>query len=455
LLTARAASGQRVRLSSDASQGSIVTVAQLPPSTAGSPPSDAPAGAATTAPPTFSTAPGASSAAGMAAAPAYGGGAAPGYGSNQPNSAYSGASGGTAPPYNNPPALAPSASLGGTITPVPGSWDPYAAGGAGGQCAPAVGPGVVAPGACVPCMPLQACPDFPWHVFGEFLYLEPRNTDVAYAIPVNGVPVQIGPTGIANPGYTPAFRIGFTRDLYDNTSSLGASWTRFFSSDNDTLVAGGGTTSVPSLVLATPLNLAGAFPKFTSASASYNINYDLVDLDYRCVFLSSNRYLVNFLLGARYARMDQGFGGTFTGGGTPGDTVTSNINFNGAGVRVGLEGERYAARSGLMVYGRSAASFLAGKFDANYTETSITPAGTVASSELVSDRVVPILELELGVGWVSPSGHFRISGGYLFNVWYNVMRTSDLVSAVQSSAYTSSLNTITFDGLVFHAEARY
>ena len=103
--------------------------------------------------------------------------------------------------------------------------------------------------------------------------------------------MQIGSTGIANPDYTPAFRIGFTRDLYDNTSSLGASWTRFYSSDNDSINVAG-TNNVNSLVLAAPP--AGLYK---SASASYNIDYDLVDLDYRGVFISSNRYVVNFLLG--------------------------------------------------------------------------------------------------------------------------------------------------------------
>ena len=118
-------------------------------------------------------------------------------------------------------------------------------------------------------------------------------------------------------------------------------------------------------------------------------------------------------------RLEQDFGGTFTNPGT--ENVNTNITFTGGGIRAGLEGERYAARSGLMVYGRTAASFMAGKFDAHYSETSTLVGATPINSELVSDRVVPILELELGVGWVSPTGHFRISGGYLFNAWYNVM----------------------------------
>jgi len=451
LLSAHAAFGQRVRLPSDtSSQGSVVTLAQAPSSTASATPSDASPTPASSAPSTFnSPSPGTSSAAAMAAPSTYGNAGAPGYGSpstygsNQPNM---GSPGSAAAPAYSAPTLAPSASLGGTITPAPVPWDPYAAGGSGGACPPAVGPMGAAPGACVPCLPVQACAEFPWHVFGEFLYLEPRNTDVPYAIPVNAGGVQNGSTGIANPDYTPAFRIGFTRDLYDNTSSLGASWTRFYSSDNDSINVAG-TNNVNSLVLAAPP--AGLYK---SASASYNIDYDLVDLDYRGVFISSNRYVVNFLLGARYARLEQDFGGTFTGVAPLKDNVNTGISFTGGGVRVGLEGERYAARSGLMVYGRTAASFMAGKFDANYTETGTS--GT-ANSEIVSDRVVPILELELGVGWVSPSGHFRISGGYLFNAWYNVMRTTDLVSAVQAGSYSSNLNTITFDGLVLHAEARY
>jgi hypothetical protein len=363
------------------------------------------------------------------------------YGTSQPSIGGPGSYGGAAPAYS-PPTLTPSATLGGTITPAPAPWDPYAAGnGVPGQCPPAIGG---APVPCVPCVPVQVCTEFPWHVFGEFLYLEPRNTDVLYAIPVNAGLIQNGPTGVDNPGYTPGFRIGFTRDLYDASSSLGASWTRLDSSGNDSLSAAP-PNGIHSLILAVPS------PFYQTASGSYSIDYDLVDLDYRGLFLSSNRYTVNFLLGARYARLTQDFGGSFAGL-TSTDTVNTDITFNGGGIRVGLEGERYAARSGLMVYGRTAASFVAGKFDAHYNELGTQGA---FNAELVSDRVVPILELELGVGWVSPSKHFRISGGYLFNAWYNVMRTSDLIGTVQAGGFNSSLNTITFDGLVLHGEVLF
>ena len=201
--------------------------------------------------------------------------------------------------------------------------------------------------------------------------------------------------------------------------------------------------SMPVKLLTTPIPAIPVLP-YGTASASYNIDYDLVDLDYRGLFISSNRYAVNFLIGARYARLQQDFGGTFTDGGIT-NNINTDITFTGGGIRVGLEGERFAARSGLMVYGRTDASFVAGKF--NVSEGPAT---------LVSDRVVPILELELGVGWVSPSGHFRISGGYLFNAWYNVMRTSDLVSAASPGSFiNSSGQSITFDGLVIHAETRF
>jgi hypothetical protein len=299
---------------------------------------------------------------------------------------------------------------------------------------------------------VQACPEFPWHVFGEFLYLEPRNTDVAFAIPVvAGIPS--GPTGVVNPGYTPAFRIGFTRDLYDATSNMGVSWTRFTSSTNDAITAPAGG-SIVSLVLPN----APVFPAYPSVSASYNINYDLVDLDYRGLFISSNRYTVNFLLGARYAQLTQDFGATFGTSLPAHDVLNTDIDFSGCGIRVGLEGERYAARSGLMVYGRTAASFLAGRFNAYYTDTG---AQGPINGGLVADRVVPILELELGVGWVSPSKHFRIYAGYLFNAWYNVMDTSDFINAAAGAAKAGTFNaatpsdTITFDGLVIHGEVLF
>ena len=71
-----------------------------------------------------------------------------------------------------------------------------------------------------------------------------------------------------------------------------------------------------------------------------------------------------------------------------------------------------------------------------------------------------MLDLELGVGWSSPKGCIRVTGGYMVSAWYNVVTTADFIGAVQRNDFTELGNTelggkLTFDGLVVRAEFRY
>ena len=87
-------------------------------------------------------------------------------------------------------------------------------------------------------------------------------------------------------------------------------------------------------------------------------------------------------------------------------------NHCGTGIRLGLAKEERFGRCGeVLRYIRSSASFLAGKFEADYRQLSddaepLDPPIEVDTS-VDSARIVPMLELELGVGWESPCRHWR------------------------------------------------
>lgn len=297
------------------------------------------------------------------------------------------------------------------------------------------------------CLPL-------WQVWGEALYLKPSDADVPWAVPINGaivndgVPVQVGRVANADIDYNLGFRFGIGRAL-DECSSVGASYT-FFESHTDDAIE----TDAP-LVLRSLVShpaMASASADFLRGAASNDVDFQLIDADYRHVFRSSCYGSLNWLVGARYAQLEQDFAATYQNNGI--ENVTTDVRFYGGGIRLGLEGERHAKNSGWLVYGRSAASFVAGDFRARYTQNqTFDPA--VVDVTWRTGKVVPILDLELGVGWTSPGGRCFFSAGYMVSAWFNAVDADTFIRGVQANNFSDLNDTITFDGLVGRAEIRF
>ncbi len=298
------------------------------------------------------------------------------------------------------------------------------------------------------CSTLGGCGCAPsWQFFGDMLYLRTRNNDVHYAEPIAGYST---PQTLPNPrqglvayDYEPGYRTGFTCALNDG-ASLGVSYTQFEGHARDAVITG-----YPHY-LQSPVAYTPTYGYL--AVAATGTDFDLVDLDFRGMMLCSERHTLNYLLGVRYAYLEQGFFSRFGVAGS--NVVSSDVRFDGAGVRLGLEGERYLADgSGLMFYGRGIASFVAGEFEARYRHDSITQP--VGASNCNFGRIVPILDLELGVGWTLLDGHLRFSAGYMFSAWYNAVGIDDFIQGVNASNYNDVGGMITFDGLVGRAEYRF
>ncbi len=295
-----------------------------------------------------------------------------------------------------------------------------------------------------------------WTFYGEFLALRARDAEVVYGVPFNGpvgsppaVPIQVGRLGIVDPQYEPAFRIGFGRLLADRCASLSADYTHFESSVPNAI-----STESPNVIrsmVAHPSTLQASSDGL-DANAVLDIAFDRVNIDYRRIIRAGERYSLNYLVGAGYANLDQRFRSQFAVNGL--ETVRTDIEFDGGGIRLGLEGERHACESGLMIYGRSAASFMAGEFKATYAQGQAFDA-SVVDTGWEAGRIVSILDLELGVGWTNCSGCFRVTAGYLISAWFNSVKTDELIQSVQSNSFVGLGDTLTFDGITCRAELRY
>ena len=313
------------------------------------------------------------------------------------------------------------------------------------------GPCDCRPGAC--CIPN-------WSVYSELLYLRPGNANIPFGVPINGAiappagvaPVQVGPEGVVDHYYQPAFRLGF-RCALDDCGSLGGSYTQF-----DHNAAAGLHVTAPTVIqsLITHPGTFSAATDFLDSDANDNLQFRLADIDYRRTLCCDDLYAINYLFGCRYASLNQNFLGQFSNS-TTHEAVATQVNFEGGGLRVGLDGERHACGSGWMVYGKGDASFVGGQLRTQYTQQDDF-RGTVVSTGWNEQRVITILNLELGFGWVSPSGRFRATTGYMVNGWLNMLRTSDYINAVQtntSGVSTNQANMMTFDGLVTRLEYRF
>jgi hypothetical protein len=291
-----------------------------------------------------------------------------------------------------------------------------------------------------------------YFVFGEALLLRPRNAEVAYAVPVDstviagaGSPiVPIGPVRVADPDYTPGFRIGFG-SVMGPRSAMAVTYTQYDRNTFDALSIGGGPGVVRSLV--THPNVLTAAGNGLDTAAILQTEFELLDVDYKGLWIAGPQTELAWVVGARYGNLEQHLAVGFAPA-TGFEEVLAETEFDGGGIKLGLDGLRRSMTSQFFVYGKGSASFLAGDFRSRYQFNSPTLANNVDTSHKVG-RVVTVLDLETGVGWQNFTGNLRFSMGYMFSSWLNTVKVDDFIQSVQQNNYVGSRlsDSITFDGL--------
>jgi hypothetical protein len=325
---------------------------------------------------------------------------------------------------------------------------PECTGYGGSECASCDGPCVCSP---------------PWwahrhSIFAQSLYLQPTGIDMAHAIQQNGTggfgTTPEGRVGVVEPDYTSAYSAGFAVAL-GACASVQANYTNYHSHDTDSLAAPdvlGGT--VASLVLHPQSLNAGSTSSLVSAAN--DIDYQLADVEYRRLLAGGCRFALDYAVGARYANLSQQFLqiGEFA---PPTGTIqtTTNIDFEGGGIRSGLDGMQRLGNTGLGVYGKGFINLVFGRFNTSYNQLDLTTDSVQAASNWEDERVVPILEYEVGINWTNYNGCWRASFGYYNAFWFNTIATPEYVQAVQNADFVDLGETLAFDGLVTRLEFRY
>ena len=176
-------------------------------------------------------------------------------------------------------------------------------------------------------------------VYGDLLYLRPRNDGLEYAVPINGpitpgtVPVQVGRTASLDPQIAPGFRVGGGID-FDRAAAtcprpshiMPAMWTIRF------------PPTAPFVLRSMVVHpsTADAAYDWLNATAHEAITFNIADIDYRHQFYCSERSSLTYLVGLRYANLKQDFSSQFEPIIT--ENVDASVDFDGGGFRLGLEG---------------------------------------------------------------------------------------------------------------------
>jgi len=294
----------------------------------------------------------------------------------------------------------------------------------------------------------------PW-IFADYLYLSATDVDTNYTIPVNalgttGTPV--GAAAFASPGYDSGFRVGGGWGLDGCTSIVGTYWW-FESEESDAVAldpAVSGTTQFLSPVLFDPatINVTGESAR---AEAFYDIDFQMVDLAVQRIISCGCSHEISAFAGARWGQLDQELRTNYSILG--GTTVDSTIDFDGIGPRLGLNGE-FRTDSGFFAYGQGAGNFLVGTFDADFLQQN-TFAGIQSNTSFEDDRIVSVLELELGVGWQTSGGMLRVRGGYYISSWFNAMTMPEVIAGVHDRNLNDVSESLTFNGLTTRLELRF
>jgi hypothetical protein len=302
-----------------------------------------------------------------------------------------------------------------------------------------------------------------WESFGDFLYMRPRNANVAYGVVFSGpldtppsaaTPIQVASPGVASIDYHPGFRVGFAKSL-DECNAVVATFTHYEGENLDSI----STDPAGQFLIRSMVSNPSTWPNsnlygdWLSAASDFQMIYSLADVDFRWTYENQNDTRLSLFAGMRYASLDQRLDVNFSSLVDPQYFVHNQVNFDGGGLRIGWEGERRTPL-GLVFYGRAAGSLVAGTFRCNHTETDAL-VGPLVNTGYPADRVVPMLDVEMGVGLSLFSDRLRLTTGYSFSGWFNVVRTDQLISAVQNNNFNGMSGTLTFDGLVSRVELRY
>ena len=289
-----------------------------------------------------------------------------------------------------------------------------------------------------------------WLVDADYLLMTSRGSGREYAIA--GTNPVLGPIGaiktIGTGNYNSGFRLGAGYRFPGEGVEVMFRYTFLHNANTDDV-----GRSADQLLFATETH-PGLIVQVNSASAKSTVNLNLFDVELGKRFDLSESTTARLFAGPRFANIDQKFNALYQGGDVSGtanrDDVRRRLFFDGGGVRAGGE-VQWKFFDQIGTYFRGAGSLMAGRYRSDLTETSSNSPIVNVSEKFT--RVVP--NLEMGLGLMYETGHWRLSLGYEFSTWFDMAEGLDFVSDAHPAKLGSKTGNLSFDGVVFRSELSF
>jgi hypothetical protein len=285
----------------------------------------------------------------------------------------------------------------------------------------------------------EGCPDGLF-IEADYLLFRPRrrNLDFALLAPSNQG-IAVGTIESVDWNTESGFRIGAGYLLPIQGWDVGADYTYFHSSGSRAVARTAGET------LFATMTHPGGIEQVDTANASSSLNYNVLDLEVGRGLNVGDRFTLRLFGGGRFAWIDQSENAFYNGGDANHALASASVDFNGAGLRLGGEG-RMNLGWGLHLYAGGSGSLVVGDFRTHRLETNAGGAVTNVDVSEKFDKVVPVAELGLGVGWEYRK--LQIRAGYEMTNWFGLVDVPDFVDDVHQAKFTRRTGDVSLDGLV-------
>ena len=291
----------------------------------------------------------------------------------------------------------------------------------------------------------EACDPGGLAFWGEYLLMKPHRNAQDYAI--------IAPDRITLPGGTiqsvdlatqSGFRFGGGWKLPGEGWLIGVTYTYLHTNDNQTIGAPGNGDLFATLTRSGPVMDAAL------ATASCNLDYNVIDIEASKRFSPSHGLDLTVFGGGRVAIIDQKLDATYSGGaGAVGnDHVSSPVYFYGFGPTFGMQSDfriyEGHEHTGLSLYARARGSLISGEFR-NFLTENIDNTPTIVNVNEKTHSVVPVLDL--GVGVAMEWEHLSVSVGYELTNWFGMVNSPDFTDTQNLGKVSRRTSDLSLEGL--------
>jgi hypothetical protein len=279
---------------------------------------------------------------------------------------------------------------------------------------------------------------------GEYLFLKPHSQSMDYAIAnTSNTDVPDGTVVARDWSWRSAFRVGLGYRLPGQAWSVGFFYTNLHDA------ASGSVAAPDNGFLFATLTHPGTVSEVQTASAATSLNYNVYDVEVGRWYALSNTFAARFFAGGRFAHIDQNFNAFYDGGDANQDLVARQLHFNGGGFRVGADAVQRLCW-GLSLFGRANAALVAGEFHSTLVETNNAGATTLTNFADRFDKVVPVTEMTLGLGW--RYHNLLLTAGYQYINWFGLVNVPLFVNDAHQGIFVRQTSDLGLEGVVLRAE---